>query len=152
MTLQEVKDEHKESEGSPELKGHLRARQREILKGGARKAVQEAHVVITNPTHFAVALRYDRGKDAAPMVAAKGRGATAQAIKELAMVSRQDHDLRVIATQDRFFKSLQGKVALVTIEFGEILDENSQSAIGQAELLDVPLASPILRFPSDSGP
>jgi flagellar biosynthesis protein FlhB len=84
MSLQEVKDEHKESEGSPELKGHLRARQREILKGGARKAVSEAHVIVTNPTHFAVALRYDRGRDQAPVVAAKGRGATALAIRELA--------------------------------------------------------------------
>jgi len=84
MSFQEIKDEHKQSEGSPELKGHLRQRQREILKGGARKAVAESHVVITNPTHFAIALRYDRGRDAAPVVAAKGRGATALAIRELA--------------------------------------------------------------------
>ncbi|MFW2829617.1 EscU/YscU/HrcU family type III secretion system export apparatus switch protein [Sphingomonas sp. ID0503] len=84
MSLQEVKDEHKESEGSPELKGHLRQRQREILMGGARKAVQESHVVLTNPTHFAVALRYDRGRDQAPTVTVKGRGATALAIRELA--------------------------------------------------------------------
>ena len=84
MTMQEVKDEHKESEGSPELKGHIRQRRFEILKGGARKAVQEAHVVLTNPTHFAVALRYDRGRDQAPIVTAKGRGATALAIRELA--------------------------------------------------------------------
>jgi flagellar biosynthetic protein FlhB len=84
MTLQEVKDEHKQSEGSPELKGHLRARQREILRGGVRKAVSESHVVITNPTHFAVVLRYDRGRDQAPIVTAKGRGATALAIREVA--------------------------------------------------------------------
>ena len=84
MTVQEVKDEHKESDGNPEMKGQLRARQHELLKGGARKAVSESHVVLTNPTHFAVALRYDRGRDAAPMVAAKGRGATALAIRELA--------------------------------------------------------------------
>lgn len=84
MSKQEVRDEHKESEGSPEVKSHIRARQRAILAGGARKAVQEAHVVLTNPTHFAVALRYDRGRDQVPVVVAKGRGATALAIREIA--------------------------------------------------------------------
>ncbi len=84
MTKQEVRDEHKESEGSPEAKGHIRARQREILSRGARKAVAEAHVVLTNPTHFAVALRYDRGRDQVPVVVAKGRGATALAIRDMA--------------------------------------------------------------------
>ena len=84
MTKQEVKDEHKETEGSPELKAALRQRQREILKGGARKAVESAHVVLTNPTHFAVALRYERGQDEVPVVVAKGRGAKALAIRELA--------------------------------------------------------------------
>lgn len=84
MTKQEVKEEHKESEGSPELKAQQRQRQREILKGGYRKTVGTAHVVLTNPTHFAVALRYDQGKDQVPVVVAKGRGQTALAIRELA--------------------------------------------------------------------
>jgi flagellar biosynthetic protein FlhB len=84
MTKEEIKEEYKESEGSPEAKGHIRARQREILKGGFRKALGEAHVVLTNPTHFAVALRYDTMNDQVPVVVAKGRGATALAIRELA--------------------------------------------------------------------
>ncbi|URW75565.1 flagellar type III secretion system protein FlhB [Sphingomonas donggukensis] len=84
MSKDEVKQEHKESEGSPENKAHIRSRQREILKGGFRKAMGEAHVVLTNPTHFAVALRYDQGRDQVPVVVAKGRGATALAIRELA--------------------------------------------------------------------
>ena len=84
MSMKEIRDEHKESEGSPEVKAQQRRRQREMLKGGARAAVQGAHVVLTNPTHFAVALRYDRGRDAAPVVAVKGRGASALAIRELA--------------------------------------------------------------------
>lgn len=84
MTKQEVKDEHKEAEGSPEAKAAQRQRQRQILKGGFRKAVATANVVITNPTHFAVALRYEQGKDQVPVVVAKGRGATALAIRELA--------------------------------------------------------------------
>lgn len=84
MSKQEIRDEHKESEGNPEMKGHMRSRQRAILSGGMRKAVSEAHVVLTNPTHFAVALRYDRGTDQVPVVVAKGRGATALAIREAA--------------------------------------------------------------------
>ena len=84
MTKQEVKDEHKEAEGNPEMKGHLRAKQREVLSGGMKKALAEANVVLTNPTHFAVALRYDRTRDQVPVVVAKGRGATALAIREIA--------------------------------------------------------------------
>lgn len=84
MTKQEVKDEHKESEGSPELKGHIRRRQFEVLSGSTRKAVAEASVIITNPTHFAVALRYKPGQDAAPVVVARGCDAIAAAIRELA--------------------------------------------------------------------
>jgi hypothetical protein len=66
----------------------------------------------------------------------------AKAIEELAMVGRQDHDLRVIAAKDRIFEALQRQVALLAIELGKILDKDSQAAIGKPELLDVPLASP----------
>lgn len=84
MTKQEIKDEHKQSEGSPELKGAIRRRQMQMSRQSARKAVTEATVVLTNPTHFAVALQYRPGVDAAPLVLARGRGATAQVIRELA--------------------------------------------------------------------
>ncbi|MDM7955973.1 flagellar biosynthesis protein FlhB [Blastomonas sp.] len=85
MTKQEVKDEHKETEGSPELKQAVRRRQFEMLNGSTRKAVEEATVILVNPTHFAIALRYDRLRDAAPVVLARGRGAIAQAMREMAM-------------------------------------------------------------------
>jgi len=85
MTLHEVKEENKESEGSPENKQYARQRRHEILSGSARKAVSEATVILTNPTHFAVALRYRPGVDAVPTVVARGRGETAQAIKALAL-------------------------------------------------------------------
>lgn len=84
MSKQEIKDENKESEGSPELKGHIRRRQFEVLSGSTRKAVAEASVIITNPTHFAVALRYKPGQDAAPVVVARGCDAIAAAIRDLA--------------------------------------------------------------------
>lgn len=84
MSKQEQKDEHKESEGNPEVKAQIRSRQHAMLSRSTRRAVGEAHVVLTNPTHFAVALRYDRGRDQVPVVVAKGRGATALAIREIA--------------------------------------------------------------------
>ena len=88
MSRQEIKDETKESEGSPENKGRIRSQQRAVLKRSVKKAVAEADVILTNPTHFAVALRYDRGRDQVPVVVAKGRGATALAIRELAAEAR----------------------------------------------------------------
>jgi flagellar biosynthetic protein FlhB len=87
MSKQELKDESKQTEGSPEVKQAIRARQMATLRGSARTAVVEATVVLTNPTHFAVALRYRPGFDVAPIVVARGRGATAQAIRELAVES-----------------------------------------------------------------
>jgi flagellar biosynthesis protein FlhB len=84
MTDQEIKDEMKQSEGSPEMKHARRARQHEMLSNSAHKAVSEAAVILTNPTHFAIALRYRPGIDLAPVVAARGRGEVAEAIKTLA--------------------------------------------------------------------
>ena len=84
MSKEEVREDMKQTEGSPEVKRAIRQRQQEVLSGSARKAVREATVVLTNPTHFAIALRYDPMKDGAPVVVARGRGETAQAIKALA--------------------------------------------------------------------
>ena len=84
MSHQEMRDEHKESEGSPEAKAHRRQRQRDIAMGGVAHAMREAQFVLTNPTHFAVAMVYDPDKAAAPIVLAKGRGDKAAAMKELA--------------------------------------------------------------------
>ncbi|WP_288988933.1 flagellar type III secretion system protein FlhB [uncultured Sphingopyxis sp.] len=84
MTKQEVKEEMRQSDGAPELKQAQRQRAHEILSGSARKAVTDATVVLTNPTHFSVALRYRPGVDAAPVVVARGRGDVALAIRELA--------------------------------------------------------------------
>lgn len=84
MSKQEVKDEMRQSDGAPELKQAQRQRAHEILSGSARKAVSDATVVLTNPTHFSVALRYRLGTDAAPVVVARGRGDVALSIRELA--------------------------------------------------------------------
>ena len=84
MSKQEIKEEMRQSDGAPELKQAQRQRAHEILSGSARKAVSEATVVLTNPTHFSVALRYRPGTDAAPVVVARGRGDVALSIRELA--------------------------------------------------------------------
>ncbi|HMO69601.1 MAG TPA: flagellar type III secretion system protein FlhB [Novosphingobium sp.] len=84
MSQQELRDEHKEAEGSPENKAAQRQRQREIAMGGVAHAMREAQFVITNPTHFSVALAWDPDKAPAPVVLAKGRGDRALAMRELA--------------------------------------------------------------------
>ena len=93
MTKQEVKDEAKEQEGSPETKGAQRRRMREARRGPAAAAVATAQVVLTNPQHFAVALRYRRAEDIAPVIVARGRGAIAAAIRAAAA----EHRLPVLA-------------------------------------------------------
>ena len=84
MTKQEVKEEYKEMEGDPEVKGRLKQMQQQLLSQNIRQAVAESDVVITNPTHFAVALKYDQEKNDSPMVNAKGQDEIAQTIKSIA--------------------------------------------------------------------
>ena len=84
MSHEEVKQEHKESEGNPQLKGKLRQKQREIADRASVSAVPRADFVVTNPTHYAVALRYDDATMAAPQVIAKGTDLVALKIREIA--------------------------------------------------------------------
>jgi len=84
MTREEVKQEHKELEGNAEIKGRMRARMREMAKRRMLAAVPTADLVVMNPTHYAVALKYEEGGMAAPKVIAKGADLLAMRIKELA--------------------------------------------------------------------
>ena len=84
MTKEEVKRESKEQEGDPMMKGRIRAMQREMARRRMMAEVPKADVVVTNPTHFSVALKYDASKMGAPMVVAKGRGELALKIREIA--------------------------------------------------------------------
>ncbi len=84
MTHQEMRDEAKEAEGSPERRAAQRQRQRELARGGVSRAVQEAQFILVNPQHFAVALAYDPALAPAPVVLAKGRGEKALAMRDLA--------------------------------------------------------------------
>ncbi|HVO48131.1 MAG TPA: flagellar biosynthesis protein FlhB [Steroidobacteraceae bacterium] len=84
MTRQEIREEMKESEGSPEIKGRIRTLQRELARRRMMQEVPKADVVVVNPTHFAVALRYDETRMRAPIVVAKGADLVAARIREVA--------------------------------------------------------------------
>lgn len=84
MSHQEMRDETKQAEGSPEMKSARRQRQRDLARGSIGKAMKDAQFVIVNPMHFAVALTYDPALAPAPVVLAKGRGETALAMREIA--------------------------------------------------------------------
>ena len=83
MSRQEIRDEAKESDGNPEVKGRIRRMQRQMRRRRMLKETETASVVVVNPTHFAVALRYEMDMDA-PLVVAKGRDLLAQQIKDVA--------------------------------------------------------------------
>ncbi|KKC33551.1 flagellar biosynthesis protein FlhB [Devosia psychrophila] len=91
MTLQETRDEYKQQEGDPHIKGKLRQLRQEKSRQRMMQAVPDATVVITNPTHFAVALKYDKGMKA-PQVVAKGADTVAFRIRELA----KEHDVPIV--------------------------------------------------------
>jgi len=92
MSKHEIKEEQKMYEGNPQIKAAIRRKQRELAMSRMMAEVEKADVVITNPTHFAVALKYDREKDPAPKVVAKGKDKLAQKIKEIA----QQHNIPVV--------------------------------------------------------
>ncbi|KLV05862.1 flagellar biosynthesis protein FlhB [Photobacterium aquae] len=92
MTKQEIKDEYKDSEGKPEVKGRIRMLQREMAQRRMMADVPTADVVVTNPEHFSVALRYDPEIDSAPVVVAKGTDFMALKIREIA----NEHSIDIV--------------------------------------------------------
>ncbi len=92
MSKQEIKDEYKQTEGNPEIKAKIRQLQREMAKKRMMSEIPKADVVVTNPTHYAVAIRYDKTKDEAPRVIAKGVDNLALKIKEIA----REHDIMIV--------------------------------------------------------
>lgn len=88
MTKEEIKQEHKESEGDPHTKSRIRQQQRALARRRMMTKVPGADVIVTNPTHFAVALRYEEGRMSAPRVVAKGTGEVAARIRAIAAEHR----------------------------------------------------------------
>ena len=119
MTKQEVKEEFKEMEGDPEVKSRIKQAQRQLLSSNVPRAVAESDVVITNPTHFAVALKYDAAASDAPMVNAKGEDFMAQRIKEIA----RENDIPIVENRP-LARSLYAEV-----ELGAIIPDSYFKAI-----------------------
>ena len=84
MSKQEIKDEHKEQEGDPQVKGRRRARMQQIARNSMIAATREASVVVVNPTHYAVALKYSFGQSGAPVLLSKGKDTAAARIRTIA--------------------------------------------------------------------
>lgn len=119
MTKQEVKEEYKEMEGDPEVKSKLQQMQRELLSQNIPKAVAESDVVITNPTHFAVAIKYDQTTSDSPMVNAKGEDNMAQTIKRLA----RENDIPIVENRP-VARALYTNVevgAIIPVEYFKVL-------------------------------
>jgi len=154
MSHQDMRDENKEAEGSPENKQAIRQRQRQMSRGGMIGAMREAQFVITNPTHFSVAMAYDPEKAHAPIVLAKGRGEKALAMREMAaemqvpmleypalarsvyFTTRENQVIR-----EELYAAVAGVLAFVlALKRGESV---------QAPRIDVPLS---LRFDTDGRP
>lgn len=119
MTKQEVKEEYKEMEGDPEVKSRLQQMQRQLLQQNIPKAVAESDVVIANPTHFAVALRYDAQSSDAPMVNAKGEDNIALTIRRIA----EENGVPVVENRPL------ARDLYTNIEIGDIIPEAYMTAV-----------------------
>lgn len=119
MTKQEVKEEYKEMEGDPEVKNKLAQMQRRLLQQNIPKAVSESDVVITNPTHFAVALKYDSNQTDAPVVNAKGEDEVAQRIKRIA----QENQIPIVENRP------VARELYTNLEIGDIIPEKYYKTI-----------------------
>jgi len=121
MSKQEIKDEFKQTEGNPEVKAKIRQIQREMAKKRMMSEIPKADVVITNPTHYAVAIRYDREKEDAPRVIAKGVDNLALKIKEIA----REYDIMIVENPPlarELYKS---------VEVGEIIPPKLYKAVAE---------------------
>ena len=121
MTKQEVKDEFKNSEGNPEVKG---AQKRRMMQASQRRMMQnlpKADVVITNPTHYAVAIKYDANEADAPMVVAKGADYLAQRIKDIA----RENDVEIVENKPL------ARMLYANVEVGELVPPELYKAVAE---------------------
>ncbi len=121
MTKQEVKEEHRESEGDPQVKRRMRGIQMERARKRYTRIIPEADVVITNPTHYAVALKYDRSRNSAPVVIAKGADYLAQKIKEIARKNN------VMLVENRFL----ARELFAQVKEGQEIPETLYAAVAE---------------------
>ena len=121
MSHQEYKQEHKESDGNPQVKGRLRQRQRELSQSGSVSAVPKADFIVMNPTHFAVAIRYDEKTMAAPQVISKGADLLAMRIRDLA----RSHAIPVLQSP------MLARALYANAEIGQDIPSSLYTAVAQ---------------------
>ena len=121
MTKQEIKEEYKQTEGNPQIKSKIRQKQRQMSIRRMMQQIPKADVIITNPTHFAVAIQYDPEKDSAPMVIAKGQDYVALRIKEIARENKVE-----IVENKPLARALYAQV-----EIGEAIPEEFYQAVAE---------------------
>lgn len=121
MTKQEVKDEYKNQEGDPQIKGKQKQRMREASTRRMMQQLPEADVVITNPTHYAVAVKYDPDKYDAPYVLAKGQDYLAQKIKEIA----KENDVEIVENKPL------ARMLYANVEIGELIPPELYQAVAE---------------------
>ena len=121
MTKQEVKDEFKNSEGSPEVKSAQKRRMMEASRRRMMQAVPQADVVITNPTHYAVAVKYDAAEAEAPIVIAKGADFVAQKIKDIA----QENGVEIVENKPL------ARMLFANVEVGELVPPELYKAVAE---------------------
>lgn len=121
MTKQEVKDEYKQTEGNPEIKGKIKQKQRQMSMRRMMQDIPKADVVITNPTHFAVAIKYDAQKASAPIVVAKGQDYIALRIRQVAT----DNKVQIVENKPL------ARTLYSTVEIGEAIPPELYQAVAE---------------------
>lgn len=121
MSKQEIKDEYKMTEGDPQLKGKIKQKQREISMGRMMQEVPGADVIITNPTHYAVAVQYDPDKADAPKVVAKGKNLIAKNIKKIA----EENDIPIVENKPL------ARALYAEVELGAFIPANLYHAVAE---------------------
>ena len=121
MTKQEVKEEYKNQEGDPQIKGKIRQKMQEASRRRMMQAIPQADVVITNPTHYAVAIKYDPAISDAPMVVAKGQDYLAQKIKEIA----RENKVEIVENKPL------ARMLFANVEVGEAVPPEMYQAIAE---------------------
>lgn len=121
MTKQEIKEEYKQTEGNPQIKGKIRQKQRQMAVNRMMKEIPKADVVITNPTHFAVAIRYAPEESDAPTVIAKGQDYVALRIKEIA----KENKVEIVEN-----KAL-ARTLYASVDIGEPIPEELYQAVAE---------------------
>ncbi|GGB56467.1 flagellar biosynthetic protein FlhB [Fictibacillus barbaricus] len=121
MSKQDIKDEYKKSEGDPKIKGKIKEKQRQMAMRRMMQEVPKADVIITNPTHYAICLKYDDGSMDAPVVVAKGVDLIAQKIKEIA----KEHEIAMVENKPL------ARTLYARVDIGQVIPEDLFKAVAE---------------------